>query len=201
MITVYSYIFWFGVIYAVFSFILGQFASGGSVDGLDGVDIPDGSTELGDVGLDSSSVSGGTDYTVSPFKPIIVATFCIVFGGTGMTAIQLALDIWLVFFVAIGVGTMIAMALYTFIVAPLYRAQNTSAATRKELIGLIALVTSPIYKGGFGTISYRINGNIYNGPAKSDSGVAIDQGAKTRILGFEGQAFIVTIAEEFSDID
>jgi membrane protein implicated in regulation of membrane protease activity len=200
MITIYGYIFWFGVIYAVFSFFLGQF-TGGSVDGMDGVEIDVGSADVGDAGFESSTVSGGSDYTVSPFKPIVIATFCIVFGGTGMTALRLNLNIWLVFFVSIGVGVMIAMALYKFIVAPLYRAQNTSAATRKDLLGLKALVTSPVYQDGFGTISYRINGNIYNGPAKSYTGEAIEQGVNTTIVGFEGRAFVVTITDKISDID
>jgi len=205
MENVYQGLFWFGVLYAVAGFFLGHLGHIGGMDSLD----HGGEFSVGGHGAEGlhAEVSGpgeghggaeGASHP-SPLKPLIIASFFIVFGATGLTGEHLRWTFGQVLALALVLGSLVSAALFRFVVAPLYRLQNTSAATRDQLIGLDALVTTPIYKDGFGTISYRINDNIYNAPAKSLTGKFIAQGERTVIIKFEGKAFIVHIAEEFSN--
>lgn len=201
MAHIYEGLFWFGVLYAVVGFFLGH---------LGGPEAPDASGELsaGEMTLDGDfpeqgeaghgSTAEGTAGP-SPLKPLVIASFFIVFGAAGMSGERLGWAFAAVLAVALVLGGIVSAALFKWVVVPLYRLQNTSAATRDQLIGLEALVTTPIYKNGFGTISYRVNDNIYNAPAKSLTGKYIAQGERPVIVKFEGKAFIVHIAEEFSN--
>lgn len=201
MLAVYQGMFWFGVLYAVAGFVIGHIAA---IGGADAVDVPgDSGGEMdlsGGHGSHAGDGPGGDGMSVdpSPMKPIVIATFLIVFGGTGMMADHFVMGFFKVFFLAMALGFVVAVGIFKGVVVPLYRMQNTSAATRDQLIGLEALVTTPIYEDGFGTISYRFKENIYNAPAKSLTGRYIAQGERPVIVKFEGKAFIVHIAEEFS---
>lgn len=203
--TVYQGLFWFGVLYAAIGFFIGHIADfsgadsvdiGGdsSMDGISGVE----GAEPGDMSTtgDHSPVDAASH--PSPFKPIVIASFFIVFGGTGMMGEHFGWTFGQALGIAFILGGIVSTGLFKGVVEPLYRLQNTSAATRDQLIGLSALVTTPIYENGFGTISYRINDNIYNAPAKSLTGKYIAQGEKAVIVKLEGKAFIVHIADEFS---
>lgn len=194
--TVYQGLFWFGVLYAAIGFFIGHIAD---FSGANSMDVS------GDSLMDGISGSEGVDHSPadavshpSPFKPIVIASFFIVFGGTGMMGEHFGWTFGQALGVALVLGGIVSTGLFKGVVEPLYRLQNTSAATRDQLIGLSALVTTPIYENGFGTISYRINDNIYNAPAKSLTGKYIAQGEKAVIVKFEGKAFIVHIADEFS---
>ncbi len=179
MDAIYQGLFWFGVLYGVVAFFLGHL---GHIDGVDSVDH-------------------GGDFSghPSPLKPIIIGSFFIMFGGTGMMGTHFGWSFGEALTLALILGGTVSTGLFKWVVVPLYRLQNTSAATRDQLIGLEALVTTPIYEHSFGTISYRINDNIYNAPAKSLTGKPIDQGERAVIVKFEGKAFIVHIAEEYSN--
>lgn len=203
--AVYQGLFWFGVIYAVVGFFLGHITDIAGMDSMDpGGDLPmDGGSGL--EGMDSGdAIPGGDHGSVdaashpSPLKPLVIASFFIVFGGTGMMGEHFSWTFGQALAIALILGGVVSTGLFKGVVEPLYRMQNTSAATREQLIGLSALVTTPIYENGFGTISYRINDNTYNAPAKSLTGKYIAQGEKAVIVKFEGKAFIVHIAEEFS---
>lgn len=204
MYSIYQGLFWFGVLYAGVGFFLGHI---GDFAGVDSLDSGDGFPTGGDSGLEGlpSGEPGGEVHTAdaashpSPLKPIIIASFFIVFGGTGMMGEHFHWTYGQALAISLILAALVSTALFKGVVEPLYRLQNTSAATRDQLIGLEALVTTPIFKNGFGTISYRINDNIYNAPAKSLTGKYIAQGEKTVIVKFEGKAFIVHIADEFSN--
>ncbi len=203
--TVYQGLFWFGVLYAVIGFFIGHiadFSGSDSMDvsgdsSMDGVPGPEG-VEPGDMSTTGDHGSADAASHPSPFKPIVIASFFIVFGGTGMMGERFGWTFGQALGFALVLGGIVSTGLFKGVVEPLYRLQNTSAATRDQLIGLSALVTTPIYENGFGTISYRINDNIYNAPAKSLTGKYIAQGEKAVIVKFEGKAFIVHIADEFS---
>lgn len=189
---IYQGLFWFGVLYAVVAFFLGHITHIGGVDSVD----PGGGSGADGIHVDDSTVDGAHP---SPLKPIIIASFLIVFGGTGMTGEHFQWSFAQALGISLVLGGIVSTGLFKGVVEPLYRLQNTSAATREQLIGLDALVTTPIYENGFGTISYRINDNIYNAPAKSLTGKYISQGERTVIVKFEGKAFIVHIADEYSN--
>lgn len=193
MTAVYQGLFWFGVLYAAAGFILGHLGE------ITGMGPPDAGAEV--PGADGTDMEAAGDAGVhpSPLKPIIIASFLIVFGGTGMMAEALGWRFGFTLAAALILAFLVATVLFRFVVAPLYRLQNTSAATRDQLIGLAALVTTPIYENGFGTISYRFKENIYNAPARSLTGKPVAQGEKVVIVKLEGKAFIVHIAEEYSN--
>lgn len=192
MLTVYQAAFWFGVFYAAISFLLGHLGPQGA-DGLDGGALD------GDLSAEGPFPDNLEVAHPSPLKPIVIATFLIVFGGTGMLGEIFRLSYFAALGLALALGGAVSAALFRWVVIPLYRLQNTSAATRDQLIGLEALVTTPIYENGFGTISYRYKENTYNAPAKSLTGKYIPQGQRTVIVRLEGKAFIVHVAEEFSN--
>ncbi len=201
MAQIYQGLFWFGVLYAVAGFFLGHLGGGDSLDsggefsvgghGAEGLHGPE-------PGAEGPAAADGAGHP-SPLKPLVIASFFIVFGATGLTAERFAWTFGQALALAVILGGLVSTALFRYVVVPLYRLQNTSAATRDDLIGIEALVTTPIYKDGFGTISYRVNDTIYNAPAKSLTGKFIAQGERPVIIKFEGKAFIVHIAEEFSN--
>lgn len=192
MLAIYQGFFWFGVLYAVAAFLLGHLGTHGGTEGLDGG--ADGALDM-----DGPFPDNLEALHPSPLKPIVIATFLIVFGGTGMIGEIYGLGYFAALGLAVALGTAVAWIIFRGVVVPLYRLQNTSAATQDQLIGLEALVTTPIYENGFGTISYRYKDNIYNAPAKSLTGRYIPQGQRTAIVRIEGKAFIVHVAEEFSN--
>lgn len=195
MDAIYQGLFWFGVIYAVAAFFIGHITH---ISGVDSVDTGGELPSEGDLGVHGHADTDVAAVHPSPLKPIVIASFFIVFGSTGMLGNHFGWAFSQTLSLAVIIGSMVSAGLFRYIVIPLYRLQNTSAATRDELIGLEALVTTPIYEHGFGTISYRFKDNIYNAPAKSLTGKYINQGEHAVIVKFEGKAFIVHIAEEFS---
>ncbi|TAH56971.1 MAG: hypothetical protein EWM52_12040 [Methanosarcina mazei] len=88
-------------------------------------------------------------------------------------------------------GASAAFLLYRFIIVPIYRAQNTSAISQKELKGALAKVTLAINGNFFGKISYTFNANTYSAPAKSIDGKDIERGVPVVIINIERNTFYV----------
>lgn len=172
----YAYFFYGGLIYAVLSFLLGNILDFLHVD----FDV--------DFDMDMDLDLGDGPF---PIKTTTVAVFCIVFGGVGMMQQKLHWPGILVLAVAGGCGFLGAYLIYKFVIAPLYRMQNTSAHTDKEIIGLTAKVITPILENSFGTISYYIHGNTLNGPAREEEGRRVDQGEKVVITQFKDNVYYV----------
>lgn len=83
--------------------------------------------------------------------------------------------------------------IYKYMAIPLYRAQNSGAVSYDELIGRKAVVVSPILEKGFGTISYIVNDNKYNAPAKHLGNLFIEKGQEVIIYKIENNIFYVEI--------
>lgn len=175
MKTVFEVMFYTGVLYALVSFVLGEifhFADFHMHMDLDG---------------DMSS------FSVSPIKPITIAGFVTVFGGIGLMCLKLGKGTIFAVLVAAASALVASSLIYFLVVVPLYKAQNTSAPSKKDLIGLTAKVTSCIAQNGFGKISYSINGNIYNAPAKHINKSFIDSGEEVIIIAIEKNVFYVDL--------
>ena len=157
MTNIYKLLFYTGVLYTIVSFLLGNL--------FDFVDID------GDI-----DISGEMPwFTVSPLKPIVIVAFVTVFGGMGIIG---ELKNWSTIgniCIALFSGLLVAGILYKFVVVPLYKTQYADYISQKSLIGIEALVISPILKDSFGTISYHVNGNTYTSPAKHIKGKAVAQ--------------------------
>ena len=128
---------------------------------------------------------------VSPLKPIVLASFITVFGGVGMICLNNGFGPALSTIIAGASGTSISYVLYRFLVVPLYRAQNTSAVSQKQLKGGIAKAVLSMKNNEFGRITYAVGGNTYSAPAKSIDGVEIKSGADVVIIDIKKNTFYV----------
>lgn len=193
MEQVYSIVFWVGVIYTVITFLmgglLGLFHIDGHVD--THVDTHIDTHIDGHVDTHVGGTSVSPTFTVFPLKPITIVSFLTVFGGIGMIGTSNKINAVLIFIMALISGLVVAFILYKFIVVPLYRAQNTSAFSRKKLIGMQAKVISPILENGFGTIAYVVNGRKYNAPAQHVGKTAVAQGEDVIIYEIKDNLFYV----------
>lgn len=172
--TAFFYIlFGVGVLYSVITFLLGQL--------LDFVEV--------DIDFDDD---GLFDAQVSPFKPMMIATFLTTFGGLGL--IFQYKGQWhpiLIVVVALAGALALCAIIYFAVMVPLYKAQNTSAVAQSRVIGYRGKVTIPIREGKFGKITYIINGNTYSAPAKSFSGKEFQAGEEVLIIDIQKNVYYV----------
>lgn len=193
MLKVFQVCFATGVIFTVLSFIMGRisdFIHMGADTGLDG-GLDAGAEADMDMDMDMAAPGEGPELPVSPLKPIVITVFVTVFGGVGMICMGSGFSQADAAAVAAITGAAAAFLLYRFIVVPIYRAQNTSAISRKKLAGALAKVTLAIRDGGFGKISYTAGGNIYSAPARSIDGEDIESGLPVVIINIENNIFYV----------
>ena len=179
MLKLFQVCFITGTLYTVISFVLGHLLDFAGVDGDIDTDA--------DIGLDGD-VSG---VAVSPLKPITIASFVTVFGGVGMIFIKNGHGVLIALAAAMGIGFAVAFAIYRFIVVPLYKAQNTSAVSQKELIGCLAYAALNMKGETFGKIRYTVEGNTYSAPAKSIDGASIPTGAPVVVININKNVFYV----------
>lgn len=183
--SVYGIVFWVGVIYTVVTFLLGGISGILHLDGHIDSDL-DGQIHGN---LDHCNVS--PTFSVFPLKPITIVSFLTVFGGVGILGSKNNLNEIVIFIIAFLSGLLTSTLLYKLVVVPLYKAQNTSAVYQKQLIGVKAIVITPVLKDGFGTISYVVNGTKYTAPAKHLNKEAIAQGQEVLIFKIEDNVFYV----------
>lgn len=190
-----------GVLFTVLSFILGR-VSDFSDMGTDieaGVDMDadmnfDADLDIdadGGLELDTGAAGDVPELPVSPLKPIIITTFVTVFGGIGMICMIKGVSQAAAAVIALSAGLATSFLLHRFIIVPLYRAQNTSAISQKELRGALAKVTLAIRDNRFGKISYTMGGNTYSAPAKSVDGSDIERGVPVVIINIEKNVFYI----------
>ncbi|MDP4142885.1 MAG: hypothetical protein Q8936_00175 [Bacillota bacterium] len=186
---VYTVIFLVGAIYAVVTFLMGGLFGivhlGGHID-----------THIDahfHTHIDShvDGQSGSSVFTVFPLKPITIVSFITVFGGIGVLGTHSKLNAIITFILAVILGFLVSFILYKFVVVPLYKAQNTSAVSQEEIIGMQAKVISPILEGGFGTIAYVVNGSKYNAPAQHITKKAVAQGEDVLIYEIKNSVFYI----------
>ena len=173
MLRLFQICFLTGTVYTVISFLIGQL--------FDFIDLD------GDVDFDGDV----TGVTISPLKPIIIVAFTTVFGGIGIISIKAGLVTILALIIAVCSGLFISFIIYKYIVVPLYKAQNTSAASQVELIGHRAKMKLGTKGDSFGRISYVINDNTYTAPARSLDGKDINKGEDVIIIEIRKNVFFV----------
>jgi len=193
MLKLFQVCFYTGVLYTIISFVLGHLLDFAGIGGDVDVDI-DIDIDL-DLDLD---VDGGIDLDgnmpgigISPLKPITIAAFVTVFGGTGMIFLNNNYSALISVTVAAAIGFTVSYLLYRLIVVPLYKAQNTSAVSQKELIGGLAHSALSMKDESFGKIIYTIEGNTYSAPAKSIDGKVIAKGVPVVIIDIKKNLFYV----------
>jgi len=169
MLLFYQVCFIVGLGYTLLSFIFGHFLNlNGDISGVDG-DVGGIDGDIGGADGDIGTADSGAGFSLSPFKPVIIAVFLGTFGGVGMI-VSAHLMFYAAFAAASAAGLALAFILFRYVYVPLYKAQNTSAAEIQSLIGVGAKVIEYIPQGGYGKITYPASGNTYTAPAKSESG-------------------------------
>lgn len=180
MLTFFQVCFFVGIGLIVLSVIFGSFFEAIGIDGLD---------------LDFDVF--GVDLYL-PVSPVLFILFSTVFGGVGWILIDssYSLSKLLIIIIAVLSGLLISLMVSLLVIKPLKKAQNTSSPSAEELVGVRATVTETIFEKGFGEISYIINGNSYNSPAKSTNGEEIIKGKDVAICWIENYVFYVTTIED-----
>ena len=160
METFFTILLGVGVGYAVIGFLLGEFLG------------------HGDTGH------------MSPLKPSVIASFIVVFGGSGLLLVRMTTPLFAVPLAGL-IGLAVAYMFYQFIITPLSKAQNTTAIEIQSLIGHSAKVTVKIPQGKFGKITYKVNDSTYTAPAKAEDGNEIDIHTSVEIVYIENNAYYV----------
>lgn len=175
MLDFYELCFMSGLVLIILSFLLGQVFDLFGTDGLgfDGIDLP--------ISL--------------PVNPLLMILFITLMGGFGSLILLFEPSCYTIIslFLSSSISGLICFLLQHFFINSLKRAQNTSAPSCEELIGLDATVHESIPKGGFGEITYIIHGNSYVAPAKATTlEESISTGTAVTICWIEDHIFYVT---------
>lgn len=180
MLTVFQVCFFAGVGLIVLSFLLGSLLDAFGVEGLD---------------LDFDVF--GIDIYI-PINPMLYILFAAVFGGVGWILMKSwpTLITILIIIISVAAGTLVSAFVFFAVIKPLKKAQNTSAPDTEELVGLRATVAEKIIAGGFGEISYVINGNSFMAPAKATNGEEIKVGKDVAICWIKENVFYVVSMED-----
>lgn len=126
-----------------------------------------------------------------PLKPNLIILFITLLGGIGIILHKLNLNSIMVLLISIVVSFLITTIFYNFVLKPLYKAQNTSTVSQKDLIGKQVSIKIPIRENKVGQIVYTVNGVKYTAPAKSIDNQEVENGEKVIIIAIENNIFYV----------
>ena len=190
MLRLFQVCFFTGALYTLISFLLGHLLDFAGAGG----DIHTDFSMDTDVDIDLNTdigAHGAGSAAVSPLKPVTIAAFITVFGGTGILMLKNEHSTLAALMVAALLGLAVAFMLYRFLIVPLNRAQNTSAVSQASLVGSLAYATLPMEDNSFGKIKYTVEGNTYSAPCKSIDGKLITKGVPVVIIDIQKNIFYV----------
>lgn len=174
MLLMFQVCFFAGVGLTIVSLILGNILD---ISGFDGIDL--------DIDLDF-------DGLLLPISPLVIMIFVTVYGGSGMILMKtMEASSAVILIISAFIGISVSLLLHKLVFIPLKKAQNTSSPEEEELIGILAMINENIGEEGFGEITYVINGNSFNAPAKSTDGKAIAKGTEVTICWKKDYVFYV----------
>lgn len=130
---------------------------------------------------------------ISLMKPAVLAIFLTVFGGMGLIGIRNGWKYTVLIAAILGISS--AICIWRIVIINLFKAENTSSAKRKDLIGLEAFVIETILEGKVGSITYIVNGNKYSSPCRNIMGTKIPVGKKVIIKEIKENTFFVSESE------
>ena len=160
METLFAVLLGVGVGYAVLSFAFGEFLGPGDSNGM------------------------------LPLKSSILASFIIVFGGSGLLFLRTLPPLTAIPLAGLS-GAAVAFVFYRFIAVPLSKAQSPTAVEIQSLVGHLAKVTEKIPQGKYGKITYIINESTYTAPAKAEDGKEIERNTPVEIVYIEKSTYYV----------
>lgn len=180
---------YFGMLAAGLVFALGTLlmSSGGDADADAGGDV------------DTDIDAGGGDLRI--FSPVSLATFMAVFGATGLIAtIGFDVDPRLSLLIA-GV----VAAAFSLLVAYLYgrvlvEMHGSTDIRQKDMIGIDAMVITPIPVNGLGEVMFEVNSERITRPARSIDNGAIARGTSVVIDQVTGVHVVVRKREPVASV-
>lgn len=143
-----------------------------------------------DLGTDGHMAHGILGF----LSPSNLSGFLIAFGGMGYFFKGIHLAFWMVWTGAI-ISGLVSAYLLVQLMRFLKRHENGRATISEDIIGLPALVVSPVLKEGYGSIRYSVNGNTFSSPAVSYDGSPIASGVEVAIVSIKGHLYVVSPLE------
>ncbi|MDR1194146.1 MAG: hypothetical protein LBK98_08305 [Peptococcaceae bacterium] len=172
MHTVYAACLLVGVLFSALSLLAGNLLSGLDFDFDFDFDL--------DFGLGAAL----------PLKPFTCIAFIAVFGGAGLILETLLPPLFCLLF-SIVAGLAASAILYRFVYLKL-KSFETTAPREEDALMLRAWVVETIPPGGFGKISYTLEGNILSGAAKERKpGQGIAKGSEVFIVLIQDNIYYV----------
>ncbi len=121
---------------------------------------------------------------ILPLKPFTLMAFAAVFGGAGLIFETLLPPLICLLLSAVA-GLAVSALLYRFVYLKL-KSYETNVPREEDALLLRAQVVETIAPGGFGKISYTLEGNILSGTAKERKpGPGIARGAEVFIVSIQ----------------
>jgi membrane protein implicated in regulation of membrane protease activity len=148
-----------------------------------------------DVEMDSGHSSQGHGH--SPINFTTILAFLTGFGGTGYILLKYnGLSGILILLIALGIGFVIAAALFMFLSKVLMRDEHVMKAENYQIEGTLGTVTTAIPLQGTGELKYVLGGTTRSIGVKEQQGQEVSRGTKVVIVGIEKGIAIVTPFEE-----
>lgn len=186
---VYVACFILGLVYAVYTTILGGGHEGAGDVGLDAAhDV------TGHVDTQPDATSGSIHF--SPLSPVVIAMFVTAFGATGMICLKVFKFSSVVSLpIAVVAGVAIAAVTFYIFVALFNKTQGSSESQIAAMVGCEAEVITPIPMEGVGEIAYVSKGARYTAPARSIGNQEIKAHTVVIIDKIAGNTFFVKPSE------
>lgn len=181
---IYAICFGVGLVFTLVTAVMGHAFGGADAD-------------AGEIGT-GGHADAGFDHSGLPGLPILspttIACFITALGGFGMifSKIEATSSAWISVPLALVGGTMIAAAIMWLFAMIFQKTQASSESKVAGLAGRPATIITPIPADGVGEIAYVDGGSRYNGPARSEGGVAVASGEKVYITRIVGTQFYVS---------
>lgn len=171
-----------GLVFTILTFAMGHFMGGGDHGQVDG------SGGHAEAGVDSSDMPG-----VSALSPTVIATFVTAFGGLGtiFSRVPATKTPWVSAPLSVLGATALAGVMLWVLRQIFSHTQGSSESKVSTVVGMDAMIVSPIPADGVGEIAYVQGGTRYTAPAREETGQAIAAGRPVRITRIIGSQFYV----------
>jgi membrane protein implicated in regulation of membrane protease activity len=188
---VYSICLGVGFLFTLASVVFGHMLGGGHEVHFDGGHVT-GAGGHAEAGLDNSGMPG-----VSPFSPMVIASFVAAFGGLGIIfhEIPATRPVWLSAPLS-AVGAFLIAAALVWVLRKLFRSTQSSSESRLiDVVGVVGEIITPIPEKGVGEIAYVQKGARYSAPAREQTGAPVPSGASVKIVRVAGSQFYVALVK------
>lgn len=180
---VYAICFGVGLVFTVFSALLGHLFGGHEAPHAD-----IGTSGHAEAGFEETGMPG-----IAPFSPTTISCFVTAMGGLGMlfSSIEATKSFWISAPLSIFGGLIIAAGVFWLFETVFSKLQSSSESRVGALLGQPATIITPIPVNGVGEIAYVQAGTRYTAAAREQKGFALASGQSVKIVRIVGTQFYV----------